>query len=172
MLYRLFESLYKLYKIDLAPFWSSTQKHLHLSFGFTNAGYSNLETCFSCHAWDLTIHDLFLLKTGTRSGWRRLAIHLILVFHLLRTELSFPISIYISSVYLPFPIIFFVFFSLQRPHHFIPFTWVTHSDLTIQSTIISSLLMSKRTTTLAIDGTANLFTVSEYSPNFLHFGLF
>ena len=112
MLYRLFESLYKLYKIDLAPFWSSTQKHLHLSFGFTNAGYSNLETCFSCHAWDLTIHDLFLLKTGTRSGWRRLAIHLILVFHLLCTALGFPISIYIScfTVYLPFPIIFFVFF--------------------------------------------------------------
>ena len=116
MLYRLSESLYKLYKIDLAPFWSSTQKHLHLSFGFTNAGYSNLETCFSCHAWDLTIHDLFLLKTGTRSGWRRLAIHLILVFHLLCTALGFPISIYIScfTVYLPFPIIFFVFFFHSR----------------------------------------------------------
>ena len=69
--------------------------------------YIKFETCFSCHAWDLTIHDLFYSK----QWWRTSAIHLGLVCHLLCTAPGFPIAIYISSVYLLFPIIVFVFFT-------------------------------------------------------------
>ena len=54
-------------------------------------------------------------------------------------------------------------FSLQTPHHFIPFTWFTHSHLTTQSTIISSILMSKTTT---INGNTNLFTAGVEKVNF------
>ena len=109
--------------------------------------YSKFETCFSCHAWDLTIHDLFLLKTvmADISNSPRPS----LSSFMYRTRFYHRPFTYIPFTF-SFPLSF-SFFSLQTPHHFIPFTWFTHSDLTIQSTIISSLLMSKRTTTSAMD---------------------
>ena len=54
------------------------------------------------------------------------------------------------------------------PYH--PFTWLTQSHLTCtQSTIISSILMSK---TITINGNTNLFTGSKELTAFFHFGLF